>query len=280
MEILKRLFRGGDSSLNQLETLLIERLKAKLSPEAAQLLSQQVNAINLVQRNNRSREVCLYTVKNGKTVRNASSRFPNQTLELNFATIKFRQGGTSRQWTADFFSVRGYFFSIEFTPSPQDIDRGVELIDIHLHHDLMTTSVAEPALIKIDINEVQLPDWVREWNQRYGLTEPRKALSAEKSAELIDAIPAKLPADYLELSRVVEGVNLAEIEILGLSQIIEIQIQDTNFFGIAQVNGDGMIAVRKGDVNGQLYFLPYDGANSVALNTSSFREAAEALVAR
>src|SRR5204862_5676748 len=96
MQIFKKLLNCNGSKLNQLETLLLAELRRRLEPPAALLIARQIEQLNLVQRHSRSREVCCYSMKDGKPFHDHRNRFPDRTSELRFATINFRQALTER----------------------------------------------------------------------------------------------------------------------------------------------------------------------------------------
>src|SRR5262249_11625012 len=98
-----------------LEACLLQELGRSLPPPSDAILRAQLDDIRRATRLSDSREI-LYYRKRGHE---ASPAFAANHIELKFATIRFTVPGMQGNWTANFWLVRGRFFSIHLSPSPR-----------------------------------------------------------------------------------------------------------------------------------------------------------------
>ena len=107
----------GLNELNELEKLILNDIRDKLSPEIISLWDNQMRKINKVQRLPNGVESDFYVIdlKTGKPTFDDKLRFPNQTEELLFATttLKFE----SNILDADVFCINGRIFCITYKGS-------------------------------------------------------------------------------------------------------------------------------------------------------------------
>jgi hypothetical protein len=244
--------------LSKLEFYLIKNLQQALSPESAAILQGQLDEIDHARRFAGSREV-LYYSKKGKP--RSSRAFPANRAELKFAKILFSVNGHSGTWRAEFHLVKGYFFSITFTPSPKEIQdaTNIQIKKIDVLHDPVIAAGQPPALNATPRDVVKLPMWLEELEHKFEIRDLFEPLSSNSKAELLEAINATPPKEYLELIEVTEGLAVGDVAILGLSQVYETVMSDWNYFLVAEVASIGVLAVKEHGDDGEIFFLEYEG---------------------
>lgn len=112
--LLAKLF-GMGSHLSNLEKLLLDAVRAHLSPELALIWNQQVRAINKVQRLPEGVEVNFYRMSKGRATFNEGLAFQNKTPELLLATLHVLCSKPSIELVARVWCVKGFLFSIEYS---------------------------------------------------------------------------------------------------------------------------------------------------------------------
>jgi hypothetical protein len=258
-----RRFLGQRDLLNPLEERLLAELENALTPEGAALLAAQVGRINLVQRHSKGREVCCYALRNGRPHRDERLRFPANQPDLRFASIRFESGGHT--FSADFYLVEGYFFSIEFSQSPPrevaqakgEPAEGGRLIvkGVNVHHDPMQS----PPPAVVGTATPILRGWLAEFpwaNEISGLKSP---LPAPERARHLAAIDAILPTDYTFACEVTDGFCFRTAVVSGLVDVYSIRLDDSSYWVFGQVEDVGVLAVRAESRDGVIYLLPHDG---------------------
>jgi hypothetical protein len=251
----------------------MDELRSNLSPDAAELLKLQMESINLVQRHGKHREVCLYTRKWGKLQRNRSLAFPECSDELKFAVIKFATKTDKRKWTAEYYLVNGFLFDIMFSPGVKDI-KNIDDIDIIktdiLHDPMEKVYKSEKQLVQ----HVEFSGWLGEWTRDHRIHNVYLPLSEDDRNMHLHEINAKLPEDYLELTKQCEGLMLDDISIYGLSEIYEAVLPKESYYVIAEINGKGVMTIRRHSDDSEIYYFEYGDETPVAMG-SSIRDAVE-----
>lgn len=257
--------------LNKLESLLVSELCRALAPASAEILSRQLGDIDHVRRLSCSREVLCYRKKSH---RRSAPPFPARNAELKFATIHFiasESPAKTNAWTADFYLVNGYFFSIVFTPTPKGI-RDVSSVKVQKVDVLADLSTSIPLRLK-DTKSVardlaSLPEWATRLERRLPISDLREPLDSRTRTELLEAISAALPEDYLQLVEATEGMIVGNVSVLGLAQVYEVVMPDWNYYLIAELHSVGALAVRAHSTEPILYFLDYSGGKPVEMGRS------------
>lgn len=265
------IFSRGDSYLNSLEKRVVEEVKSKLSPDARELLDRQLQEINLVQRPSK-RETNVYTIKSGKATRNPKFRFPNETKELKFATVKLKSA-PGQVLTAELYIVTGYFFSIVFNSDSNSVkgkSGDIEVLETKIHQNPMLRLPTDPDHVH---HEPVLSGWLEEWEHKYNIGEKKPALKQSDRERLLANISGSLPLDYLELTMQSDGFKIENCTIFGPSGIHGIVMPDGDYYVLAEVEKEGVIAV-KSNGDGMQYFLDFDENPPETLGTS-FQSAIE-----
>lgn len=264
------LLTGRGSKLNDLELMLLGRLRQTLGGEPGEILRRQMEAIDYVNRMSGYREILCYRQEKSKTEILVPA-FPARRAELKFASIRFTHKRTSQSWTAEFYLVRGHFFSIVFTPGAKPI-KGTDEIQIEkvdLLVDPMKAIPERDTQVKpIALDHVKLPDWLEALRQEYSITDLFEPLPHERKTEALKSVNAALPEDYVALTDVTEGLVIENVSILGLCQVYETVMPDWNYYTIAEIHSEGILAVRAHGTEPELYFLDYEGALPRAIGTS------------
>jgi len=111
--------------LSPLEKRLYAEAVRKLPADAAAAVERQMAEYNLVQRDGYKKMTHFYSIRRGKEGFPDELRFPERQENFKFASIKFRVPGSSTEYKANFWGMRGRFFRITFNDTIKDI----------MHHD-------------------------------------------------------------------------------------------------------------------------------------------------
>jgi hypothetical protein len=93
----------------------------KLPPDAAAAVERQMAEYNLAQRDGYKKMTHFYSIRRGKEGFPDALRFPERQLDFKFASIKFRVPGSSTEYKANFWGMRGRFFRITFNNTIKDV---------------------------------------------------------------------------------------------------------------------------------------------------------------
>ena len=250
-----------------LERALLSELQLRLRPDAAELLARQLQRINLIQRHSNSREVCCYPMKRGVVFHEPMLQFPRKDRELRLATIVFSCPSCERIWTAKFFVVHGYFFSIVFDRNPKEI-RDCAILNIEqvqIHYDPMQAS-SQAAEVAPATSLPTLPNWISfllEHGPIYNVNSP---LNYEQREAIIYQFNVRFPADYLELVERCDGLIVGDWSIFGLSEIYEIHLPQGDYIVLAELHGYGALLFDSRDE--LLYYANYTGGELVSAGKS------------
>ena len=114
--LLSSLF-GSSNRLSDLETRILDCVRARLDERIAVLWDKQVQAINKVQRLPDGVEVNLYRMKGGRPTFDADLAFPNKTEELPLAKAEIKLANAAQKLVARVWCVNGFLFMIEYEVS-------------------------------------------------------------------------------------------------------------------------------------------------------------------
>lgn len=247
---------GRNRRLNPLENRLLTELVAQAPFNVREKLAKQIEAIVQVHRSPGGGESYCYP-KNPKKDRDPALKFPCQDDEVLFARAQYSIAGDKRRYRAQFWAVRGWFFSIGFPKGapPVKLESDVTGIEVEWKADLSASS-GTPTLTPIDPASVSLPDWLHPIIQVTGVQDMKAPLNSDNRQKCIARVPSTLPPDYLELCKFCEGFRLGELFVAGLSEIYSISFDDT-YFVIAGSNGGSVLAVKLDDPSGTVYFLEH-----------------------
>jgi hypothetical protein len=116
---------GANPRLSDLETLILQSVREKLSGDIAMLWDRQVQAINKVQRLPEGVEVNFYRIKCGRPSFDAELAFPNKIEELLVARVQLKLPDTASKLIASVWCVKGFLFSIEYEGSVSYFEEAV-----------------------------------------------------------------------------------------------------------------------------------------------------------
>lgn len=112
--LVAKLF-GAGSRLSDLEKLVLDAVRSRLTPDLAQVWDRQVQAINKVQRLPEGVEVNFYRMLKGRATFDEGLAFHNKTTELLLATVRVSCREVSSELVARVWCVKGFLFSIEYS---------------------------------------------------------------------------------------------------------------------------------------------------------------------
>lgn len=264
-----RKFRSVSKIFNPLERRLLTELQQCLQPKYSDLLTKQLKGINLIQRHINSREICCYTIKNGKVLNNPEYHIPTDKLEYKFASIEFLAPVNDKKWRADFFLVRGYFFSIHINPSPIEISNSDKIIIVSAT-DLFESEESRSEIVT-ELNEGDsflFPEWLRVFsghvNTDINACEASLPINDVGRNKILSEIDVNLPIDYLELTKICDGLVIGEWVIYGLKDIYEVILDEGNYIVLAERAGRGVIVAN----HIKYYYYDYDSRDPLVIAES------------
>ena len=188
-----RLIYGGSKRLRPHESACFTALTARLPDQAARLLREQVQAIDLVQRSSKDKLVAVY-------FSDPVPLFPNKEPELRVARIQCLPQA-AEVIRADVVCHEGRLSSLEFSKSPEALAKGAFSIpSVEVNEDLLR----EPSVFPI-ADETKMPT-VNEIKRSLPVSDLMPpASSTELERFLADLPGGSLPADYVVLLRETNG---------------------------------------------------------------------------
>ena len=194
-------------------------------------------------------------MRRGKLDNDPLLQFPARDPELKFASIRFRlPDGTT--YTAEFFHRVLFLYQIE-NAGHDDPLRECRRTD----HESA-------------VGSAKLSGWVKEWEELFGVEGANLPLDETSRNRRLASVSAELPEDYLFLVSQSEGLSAGDCAVLGLSEIYEIVLEERSYYVLAQLDGNGLLAVRRSTQDRGTYYLDYSDSNLVK-KVAGFREAVE-----
>jgi hypothetical protein len=127
--------------LKPVERRLLDAVAATSPPEYRELLRQQLDHINFVQRLSDGKEINFYCIRDGRPSWDPLLALPDQREESKLATVHLRAKGGPNEFTVDVWIVKGYLFSLEANKSlPATCDVEVLSVDLHAASSNSATS--------------------------------------------------------------------------------------------------------------------------------------------
>lgn len=246
------LAHGGSFRLRPYESACIAAWRQTLSESALVLLDEQCKRLGVYQRYSGERQLCFYDM----TDKSCESwpreiLFPCQSEEVAVARLKLRSVAAPEVvLKADVILVRGRFFGLDFSKSPQSLREGVEVLNVKTLVDLM-----HPGGAAAPVSLVEVPGELQAWLRRMAATDLRKPLPPAKREQLMQAIDAPLPPDYVELAAATDGATIAGWRIYGPSEIRRTAMPDGNYYLLAETQEGRTIGVAQEGAAPDLYLF-------------------------
>lgn len=108
---------GTATQMTELEKLILNNIRDRLTSDTARLWEKQVQAINKVQRLPEGIEADFYRMKKGRPSFDNNLAFANKTDELLVAKVRIELPNGREPLTASVWCVKGFLFSIEYDGS-------------------------------------------------------------------------------------------------------------------------------------------------------------------
>ena len=263
---------GGRLHLYPFETRIIEVVKSRLDDGAASKLQRQIEVINKIQRLTDGKEVNLYQMRRGKPAFDDSLRFPYTADEALLASVIQTRLDQPLKLKVEVWLVKGRLCSLVFNHAPKEFFAGMnfrvaqaEIVDVKIWFDPMRpygTGVDRP------VDASALTGWLCEWYAKGRVAGLHAPLPQSERSALLSRIDAQLPSDYLELVAQTEGATLAACTVHGMAGIRQVVWPDANYYIVAEMEKLGVLAVKEGERNAQLYFSQYEDGAVQAIGTS------------
>jgi hypothetical protein len=228
-------FFSGD--LKSLEKKLFEEFKNALSPEARKLLTAQLSkpkkGVRLYFEKSYSLE--LYHDTN-------DFAFPRKDgSKIGTLTFKFKD----EKYTATYPTYIGRIWGIDIRPSPRAFlnSDDIEIIEVKITNDPME---------KIDLTVTseyysetdELPSLLKKLRHEFRIRNIRKALPEKQRELFIKTSDAKLPEDFLELSKETDGFEIDDIQVHGLSDMEPVSMDDGYYLKLIETS-HGLVTLKQ-----------------------------------
>jgi hypothetical protein len=223
--------------LKSLEKKLFEEFKTALSPEARKLLTAQLSKPK--------RGVRLYFEKSYSLELyhdTTDFAFPRKDgSKIGTLTFKFKD----EKYTATFPTYNGRIGGIDIRPSPRAFlnSDDIEVINVKITNDPME---------KIDLTVTseyysetdELPSLLKKLSHEFRIRNIRKALPEMQRDLFIKTSGAKLPKDFLELSKETDGFEIDDIQVHGLSDMEPVSMDNGYYLKLIET-GDGLVTLKQ-----------------------------------
>lgn len=269
---LRRWFRGNRAPFTELETIILEAVRANLASSAAEILGVQLRSVNLVQRHLDGKEVNLYPMMGGKVFHDPKCAFPLKQPETKLATVRVSTDQGRSPLSADVYLVEGHLFQLRFSRSPKVIRKDVEVIGVQIHVDPLLEqekpSRREPADDMQTERSGRMPHWLAQL--RIDACSP--PLSRQELKDAVKRLDVPLPSDYVEFLEHCDGADLPNGSLFGIGDIYTTVVEEGEILVLAELHEAGVIALSKSAPYPDLHFYFYSGADALPLG-KSFRVA-------
>jgi hypothetical protein len=133
--------KRGRDLLRPHELLVLDAVRLRLDPPAAELFGHQIESIAMVQRHLDGQEVNFYPTRRGPQRHDPDKAFPNRSEELRIGTVTII--GPTGKGKAEIYLVSGHLFQIAFTSEPKHLGdpRALEVVAATIHADPMGPAV-------------------------------------------------------------------------------------------------------------------------------------------
>ena len=105
------------------------------------------------------------------------------------------------------------------------------------------------------VSLAEVPGELQAWLRKMAATDLRKPLPPAKREELMQAIDAPLPPDYVGLVAATDGATIAGWRIYGLAEIRRIPMPDGNYYLLAETQEGRAIGVTQEEDAPDLYLF-------------------------
>jgi hypothetical protein len=278
--ILDALKIAFNKTPDRLESMLLEHLLGALSAEAAEILKQQIAAINHVKRTLHRRDVTLCHMEFGVEAWGQIASFPRNDSELKLAAIML-SSGKEEKFRADVWLVRGHIYMIYFDKPPRKMGKveDMKVLKVQVHVDPMIPVEDEPqAKFAIDEEIPILSRWLQEWREKYEICDVCKPMSLKYRMRRLKELETTLPEDYLELLDQTDGFVIRNNSVFGISDIYNVMLDDGDYYLIAEVAcgeaRQGFLGLVSGSNDNRIFYLVHDGPGPEDKGTS-FQKAME-----
>jgi hypothetical protein len=225
------------SPLRPVEQRVLDAVLASLEQRSRDLLAQQIESINLVQRD--GRESRFYAIRGGKVSWPDRMALPSRR-DLRLASVELATGDGA--FNADVYLSGGHVASIVFASDPRVV-RDPAAAPVTVTH-VANLDMAPRAEQHTSTDTAGLPEWLVELGRRHPPLETRRppATPEERSERLLELGPA-LPSDYLELLDVSDGLRIDGTIVFGVDAIQRVPMEDGDYGLLGEVAGKGSLAV-------------------------------------
>jgi len=270
---MRSLFKRKIEPFKPIERGVLGHFKEAMSADAREILAFQIQNVEWGKRYPPGyADVDFYYSREYRS--GVGRRFPNKTLELKLATLRFEVGGDTRPRKVDMYLVQGKFFTLSFRPSAKPIWNRCDIssASVVFHDDPMRP--ASSLNVFIDAYRPK-PDvsWVERLTMQYNSASAAKVRTGDDVSQLLSRFSIALPDDYVDVLRVCDGFSAGKVTVLGAGDLRKVSQEPGDIVVVATYRG-GFIGIREGDISGELFYCSNDGKAPVSAGMS-FRRALE-----
>lgn len=258
--------------LRPVEQRVLDAVLASLEQPSRDLLAQQVESINLVQRD--GRESRFYAIRDGKVSRPDRVALPNRREHVRLASVELATAGGALN--ADVYLSGGHIASIVFGSDPRVVrDPAASQVKVSLVADSL--DIAPRREHHTSTDTAGLPEWLVELGRRHPPLETfRPPTTPEERRGRLMELGVTLPSDHLELLDISDGLRIDGTVVFGVDALQRIPLPGGDYGLLGEVAGKGSLAVSLKEPFDLWFFdLESEGSRSVG---GTLREALETLL--
>jgi hypothetical protein len=177
--------------------------------------------------------------------------------ESKLATIRFKVDDD--KYYIEFDNYDGRIWGWKIRPNPKSIMKtsAIKVTSKKINND--PNSFAQTSFKKKKIKSIpKFEGLLNELNNIKSINQVFHPIGKKFLKNYTKRVDAKLPVEYLQIAEKSEGVDFGYFRILGVSEIYTTGLDDGNYYHLAEFD-DGVIAVKEGDKNGNVFYCHYSG---------------------
>jgi hypothetical protein len=244
---------GGSFTLHPYEVRALQEWRGALDEEGKRLLDAQLRMLDRYKRQANNAVVSFFSTE----VPYASHlpdhvRFPLREDESRVAVVTLRFG-TGRSMKAGVVLTAGELLSLEFDRTPGAFTGlTVSEASVEILRDVMSVSPpSRPAP-----SEAELRDLLGE---KAALARDLRApLHRSARDAVLKGLEGTLPARYLRLMEITDGVRVGRLKVHGLTDVWSAPRPDGIYYVLGAVGSEADLAVRRGDASQRIYWLDHE----------------------
>jgi hypothetical protein len=222
-------------------------------------LRRQVDAINLIQRLARAKEIDFYRLVRGRPSFDENMKLPLADEERKLCTVCFSLVECGRSFKVDAWVVNGFLFSLTFDASPKRFFK---------RHKVIAESVRffdDRTIERVEFDSCHVQSVIMELQKYFGdcsISRVNQPLQGPQRDRCIAMLGTGLPEDYQRLMAIADGFVINNWTVHGLATVRHVVDVEQNYYILAEAL-ESLLAVVDGDSQGQVYsIVPEEGSTN------------------